>query len=106
LVPSLPALIDRHAFEVRRGEHVFGPFRGWFQSVRTMARPFYLVPADADYVLYIRKEALGTFRLRPNDRIHRIGTGEQFIVMGHPEDPSGEGWLFEVYLQFVPAMEG
>lgn len=98
---SLPAVIDRHEFTVERDGQTFGPFKGWFQSIRSMARPFYLVPADADYVLYVRQEALGSFRIRINDRITRTATGDQFVVSSIPEDPSGEGWLYEVYLQFV-----
>ena len=98
---SLPAIIDRHKFTVKRSGATYGPFYGWFQSVRTAARPFYLVPVDADYVLYIRKEALGSFHLQPGDRIIREDTGDEFSVTGIPEDPSGEGWLYEVYLQFV-----
>ncbi len=97
---SLPAIIDRHEFTVERNGVTYGPFRGWFQSVRSMARPFYLVPVDADYVLYIRKEALGAFQLEPGDRIRR-SNGDEFQVVGVPEDPSGEGWLYEVYLQFI-----
>lgn len=97
---SIPALIDRHEFTVERDGKIYGPFKGWFQSVRTMARPFYLVPADADYVLYVRKEALNGFQIRPNDRVIRAN-GDEFQVTGLPEDPSGEGWLYEVYLQFL-----
>jgi hypothetical protein len=52
-------------------------------------------------VLYIRKEAIGSFQLRPGDRIKRLSNGDEFIVSTLPEDPSGEGWLFEVYLQYV-----
>lgn len=98
---SIPALIDRHEFLIERDGVTYGPFRGWFQSVRTMARPFYLVPSDADYVLYVRKEALGNFRIRPSDRVVRVATNDEFVVTGLPEDPSGEGWLYEIYLQFV-----
>jgi len=98
---SLPAIIDRHEFQVIRDNQTFGPFRGWFQSIRSTARPFYLVPIDADYVLYIRKEAIGSFQLKPGDRIKRLSNGDEFIVSTLPEDPSGEGWLFEVYLQYV-----
>lgn len=98
---TLPAVIDRHEFTVERNGVLYGPFRGWFQSVRSMARPFYLVPVDADYVLYVRKEAIGRFRFEPGDRIKRTGTGEEFQVASVPEDPSGEGWLYEIYLQHL-----
>jgi len=100
-VISLPAIIDRHEFEVYRDGVLIGKFRGWFQSVRTMARPFYLVPSDADYVLYVRKEAIGSFRFEPGDRIVRTDTGDEFQVTALPEDPSGEGWLYEIYLQYL-----
>jgi len=104
-VISLPAIIDRHPFEVKRRvgntEQVFGPFAGWFQSVRSMARPFYLTPIDADVILYVRGEALNGFDIEPLDTIVRLDTGEEFTVNGVPEDPSGERWLFEIPLKKV-----
>lgn len=103
---SLPTLIDRHQFVVKRRdnngiERVFGPFAGWFQSVRSMARPFYLTPVDADVILYVRGEVLGSFDIEPLDTIERLDTGEQFTVNGVPEDPSGERWLFEIPLKKI-----
>jgi len=98
---SLPAIIDRHEFVVQRDNVTFGPFKGWFQSIRSTARPFYLVPIDADYVLYVRKEAVGSFQIKPGDRIKRLSNGDEFQVSSLPEDPSGEGWLLEIYLQYV-----
>lgn len=103
---ALPSLIDRHRFIVKRKtangtEIQFGPFAGWFQSVRSMARPFYLTPIDADVILYVRGEVLGNFDIEPLDTIQRLDTNEQFTVNGVPEDPSGERWLFEIPLKKV-----
>lgn len=102
---SLPSLIDRHRFIVLRktddGELSFGPFAGWFQSVRSMARPFYLTPIDADVILYVRGEVIGDFEIQPLDTIKRLDTGEMFTVNGVPEDPSGERWLFEIPLKKI-----